>query len=326
MILRTLKSKLLASALVAAAAPFAFAQETPPTTTPDAELQMPQGLTDNAWISLSGTVKSPTEQTFLLDYGASQIIVEVDDADGFAKAMALKEGSEVTVTGRVDKDVLETATIEASAVVEKVSGEHYFASPIDEEDLTTWFETSSAEAGDATMRGVVKNVNAEEGEFVLDNGAFEVQVDTGKLASNPFSSETSNPIAEGDLVTVSGYTETDLFESREFQATTLVVVAAQPDAIEKTAEILNEGVHHASVEKTLIAIAEGDQPGHAEKLDDEAAEQTSTAQAVAEGALKIEAELPAEVEAVSAKAGYTTEDLAKAQLAAIQSAGPLNPS
>jgi len=66
----------------------------------------PKVQPDDAWISISGEVQSVTADTFMLDYGAGDLIVEMDDGDRDADAYQLLPGDKVTVTGRIDDDFL----------------------------------------------------------------------------------------------------------------------------------------------------------------------------------------------------------------------------
>ncbi len=321
---RTLKTTLLAGVFAAAAAPAAIAQQA--AQAPAAEqAAMPFEKPDNSWITMSGKVMSPTMDAFLLDYGSGQIIVEMDTWEGWVEAMNLTEGNEVTVIGRVDNDLLETATIEASAVVDEVNGQHYFADAADEEDMADWFATHAAAEGQTTMRGIVKMVNAEANEFMLDNGVFEVKVATENLDENPLDAEGNTRIKDGDIVSVSGIVENDLFEQRELQAMTVALLTPDNVVLEQSAET-NLTTRTASVvagapraENEDWTEAEGEQ--HADNK-----QSTQSVGLTATGQVDVNATLPAEVEEVTSKEGYTTEDLAKAQLAALRTAPPLNPS
>ena len=55
------------------------------------------------------------DDQFTLDYGNDSIVVEMDDGDEDADASHLIVGDEVSVSGVVDDDFFEQATIEAGA-------------------------------------------------------------------------------------------------------------------------------------------------------------------------------------------------------------------
>lgn len=313
--LRNFKITLMSSALAFAAAPVAIAQQVSAEAQVDVEQAMPLDLPDHSWITMQGTVMSPTADTFLLDYASGQIIVELDDWGSAGEAMNLSEGDKVTVTGRIDKDLLETATIEASAVVNDATGQHYFANAADEEDLTEWFAARAAAEGQTMLRGAVKTVNAEMDGFVLDNGAFQVEVDVSELADNPLDMTGTPKVKEGDIVTVSGDVESDLFKMRELQARTIVLMTPDNVELETTASVQQQ---------TQVASVNGAPSAQGETWasDDKPAEASATASAT----VAANGDLPEEVEMAAEKEGYTTEDLAKAQLAALRAAPPLNPS
>lgn len=324
---RTLKATLLAGVFAVAAAPAAIAQQAAQSPAGEAETAMPLQQPDNSWITMSGTVMSPTRDAFLLDYGAGQIIVEMDTWEGWAEAMNLTEGNKVTVIGRVDNDLLESATIEASAVVDEMNGQHYFADAADEEDMADWFATHAAAEGQTTMRGIVKKVNAEANEFMLDNGVFEVKVATENLDENPLDATGATQIKDGDIVSVSGIVENDLFEQRELQAMTVALLTPDNVVLEQSAQS-NLTTRTASV-VAGAPRAESEDWTEAEAANRQQADNKQSDRSVdvaANSAAEVNATLPAEVEAASSEEGYTTEDLAKAQLAAIRSAPPLNPS
>lgn len=324
---RTLKATLLAGVFAAAAAPAAIAQQAAQPQAGQTETAMPLNQADNSWITMSGKVMSPTRDAFLLDYGVGQIIVEMDTWEGWAEAMNLTEGNKVTVIGRVDNDLLESATIEASAVVDEVNGQHYFADAADEEDMAGWFATHAAAEGQTTMRGIVKQVNAESDEFMLDNGVFEVKVATGNLDEDPLDANGATQIKNGDIVSVSGIVENDLFEQRELQAITVALLTPDNVVLEQSAQN-NLTTRTASVVAGAPRAENEDWTGAdastTQYADNKQSDQSVGVATTAE--TDVRATLPAEVEAASSQVGYTTEDLAKAQLAAIRSAPPLNPS
>ncbi len=264
------------------------------------ETTMPYEKADGAWVAISGTVEKPTEGAFQLNYGTGTIIVEMDTWEGWTETMGLKEGDEVLVTGEIDKDIFETASIEAGAVYDQTKDTHYFASKDDEEDLVAWANGPAMTPGMTTIRGAITQVNAGQGEFILNNGIVEMQVDIGKLENNPLDAEGDLVLALGDIVMVSGVIEKNLFEDREIQATTLTRVgdttqrAAAPDATKQTAEAAVEtDAFHAGIE-TAVETAE--------------------------------VKLPAEVQEVVDEGSYTTEDLVKAQLAALENDRTTGPS
>jgi len=113
-------------------------------------------VTDNSWISLSGTVVDAGARTFELDYGDGLVVVEMDDWDWYGEAFSIMEGDQVTVYGMVDDDLYETTSIEASSVYVKNLNTHFYASDADKEEvpITT---ASVREGSDAPARRSDRN-------------------------------------------------------------------------------------------------------------------------------------------------------------------------
>ncbi|MDX1680078.1 MAG: hypothetical protein R3242_05030, partial [Akkermansiaceae bacterium] len=123
MIPHTTRNTLLATAATIGLMPFVQAEVDP------------YDKPDRSWLSISGEVTSVTPDTFLLDYGDGAITVEMDDFDNDADAYKLVVGDEVTVYGRVDDDLFETTSIEASSVWVSGINTYFYANSADEEDL-----------------------------------------------------------------------------------------------------------------------------------------------------------------------------------------------
>jgi len=103
---------------------------------------------DDAFVTLSGQVKSTGNGEFALDYGEGSIRVEMDDWDRYDEARPLSEGDQVTVYGRIDDDFFEATTIEAGAVYVAGLNSYFYASSADEEGIpavaTTTYEIGRA--------------------------------------------------------------------------------------------------------------------------------------------------------------------------------------
>lgn len=87
------------------------------------------------WITIDGVIAAKFPEQFALNYGTGTINVEVDDWDKALEGVSLLPGDRVSVTGRVDDDLFETASIEASSVYLHNLNTVYYASGADEEDL-----------------------------------------------------------------------------------------------------------------------------------------------------------------------------------------------
>lgn len=182
---------------------------------------------DESWITLTGTVESSDTDSFVLDYGDGTIIVEMDDWDAWGDAAGLIAGDDVTVTGRVDDDFFELATIEAGSVYVENLDTHFFASPDDEEDdliFSTLKVYGPLEVGQFSFTGTVTEVDAIGSDFVLDTGLYDVVVDTGAMGYDPLDNVGFQQIDVGDWVSVTGRFESEFMESKELAATQITTI------------------------------------------------------------------------------------------------------
>ena len=183
----------------------------------------PYAQPDDSWISISGTVETVSPDEFTLDYGDGIITVEMDDGDRDADAAVLEMGDEVTVSGLIDDDFMELATIEASSIYVEELGTTFYASAVDEEDA---FVTVSpvVVVGDMVVQGVVTSVTDEA--FTLDNGPREITVTVEEMGYDPLDDEGYQKVETGDLLSVSGHIDADLFEGGEMVAETILELSS----------------------------------------------------------------------------------------------------
>jgi uncharacterized protein YdeI (BOF family) len=180
----------------------------------------------DSWISVSGTVESVTRDAFALDYGEGVITVEMDDGDRDADGYKLISGDKVTVNGRIDDDLFEARTIEASSVYVENIGTYFYASAVDEEDiqdLVVAIDTPIVVSA-MTVQGRVTEVGSEE--FTLDTGLRALRVDVEEMSYNPLDDEGYQKIEVGDRVSVAGQMDKDLFEGRELLADSVVTLSS----------------------------------------------------------------------------------------------------
>jgi uncharacterized protein YdeI (BOF family) len=176
---------------------------------------------DDSWISISGTVKSVTADSFTLDYGDGMITVEMDDGDRDADGYKLIEGDKVTVNGLIDDDLFEMRTIEASSVYVEKLDTYFYASAADEEDafVTYWTPVIPART---VVQGTVTDVRSDE--FTINTGARLLTVEVEEMPYDPLDEVGYQRIDIGDRVSVSGTMDDDLFEGRELVADSIVIV------------------------------------------------------------------------------------------------------
>lgn len=187
------------------------------TPTPGAKLA---GATDRNWINISGEIVSTAPDSFMLDYGADNVTVEIDDWDWKREGRALAPGDDVVVTGRVDADLGQRKRIEASSVYAKNINTYFYGSGADEEDLavSTVYAVSVPNYSDST--GFVTAVEGRE--FTLGANTGAVRVDTSAMADNPLDAEGTPQVKVGDRVYVWGDLDLDPVERTELKARGIV--------------------------------------------------------------------------------------------------------
>lgn len=186
----------------------------------------PMAAPDDSWISVSGTVESVTPDAFALDYGDGLMTVEMDDGDRDADGYKLVKGDNVTVNGRIDDDLFEARTLEASSVYVENIDTYFYASAVDEEDINDVIVTVQRPVviSATTVQGRVTEVSSEE--FVVDTGLSKVRVEVEDMAYNPLDDEGYQKIEVGDRVSVTGQIDDDLFEGRELVADSVITLSS----------------------------------------------------------------------------------------------------
>ncbi len=180
---------------------------------------------DETWISISGTAVDTKPASFTLDYGDGLITVEMDGWDWYNKEFRVIEGDKVTVYGRIDDDLYETTTIEASSVYDENLNKYFYTNSADEEyddDYDYWIVATEIVPGETIVRGAVTSVNGRE--FTLDTGPRRLTVDTSAMIYNPMDDMGYTRVDKGDYVSVSGDMDVDFWEGRELMADTIVVL------------------------------------------------------------------------------------------------------
>ena len=193
-----------------------------------AQTQSPYLQPDDTWISLSGTVESVQQDSFVLDYGRASVIVEMDDGDRDADAYALLQGDNVVVNGLIDDDFFEMTTIEASSVYVESINSYFYASAMDEESATFFDPIISVVGpiveGDATIQGTITAVEPLEEELVLNTGDRVMIVEVDDLGYDALDNEGYLQLDVDDEIIVSGTMTEEMFENRLFEADYIVTV------------------------------------------------------------------------------------------------------
>jgi len=186
--------------------------------------QQPQG----SWITLSGTVAASTDSSFTLDYGAGLVTVEMDDWDWYADGNRIIEDDKVTVRGRVDDDLYDLTSVDASSVYVEGLNTYFYANPSDEDRLGGAWSSS-----DRSQVHVVGDVTSVEGrEFTVEMGDQTLTVDTGDMSYNPLDEIGYQQVEVGDRVRVEGNIEDAFFNGRELVADTVITLMQDPGKAE----------------------------------------------------------------------------------------------
>ena len=99
------------------------------------EGETPYTLPNEAFVTISGKVIASSPDSFRLDYGKGDILVEMDDTDAQSEGYVIVPGDQVVVSGRIDADQGETRSIEAGEVYLESLETVLKASSEDEEDF-----------------------------------------------------------------------------------------------------------------------------------------------------------------------------------------------
>ena len=197
------------------------------TLAAQAQAAEPYEKPDDSWIHISGTVADPTDDAFVLDYGGGTILVEMDDWDRYGDAYALSEGDAVTVSGRIDDDLYEVASIEAGSVFVQDLNTYFYASSADEESMRTgWFETYPVVLSETTVHGEVTMVDEEGERFRVGAGPAAITIETDFMTYDPLDDIGFQQIDEGDSVVVTGSVDERFLEDGVLQATTVITMDA----------------------------------------------------------------------------------------------------
>ena len=175
---------------------------------------------DGQWLSLTGTIVSATPNSFVLDYGAGNVVVEMDDWDPFPEGLLLKAGDRVTVSGLADQDLFLKKRIEARSVYVRNLNTYFFANNADEEELKS---NALVATGATTFADFTGRVSAIEGrEFTLGTAPAAIRVDTSLMTDNPLDGVGLQQIRLGDRVFAWGAIEFDAAEGAELKAQGLI--------------------------------------------------------------------------------------------------------
>ncbi|WP_414828318.1 OB-fold nucleic acid binding domain-containing protein [Alteromonas sp. H39] len=177
---------------------------------------------ENAWVTLSGEIQKVNPGSFVLKTGDNDVTVEFDDGDYDADALIFKQGDRVSVSGKVDKNLMTETTLEASSVFVHQLSTTFIADATDEES-EGWLMASATvptNIDDMTLIGTVNEVN--EDVIELDTAGMTVSVDTSELPGEPFKQDGLLYIEEGDRIKVDASMDGDFFDESLIVADVIV--------------------------------------------------------------------------------------------------------
>lgn len=173
------------------------------------------------WINVTGEIVSCGEDAVVLDYGTGRVAVRMGALSWCINAAQLDEGHQITVYSLVNTAGGTPSTLDALVVYVHRENAVYAGTQIDRKDGKTIFaDPIPTRDGDPINAiGMILKITGEE--FRLDTGSAVIAADTGKMSYDPFAEDASNPLKEGDIVTLTGYVDTGPFRHYEIQAKTI---------------------------------------------------------------------------------------------------------
>lgn len=182
---------------------------------------MDRVATDDTWLTLSGEVVEVEPTWFALDYGVNTVAVHLEGWDRDTEALRLEMGDEAAITGKVDDDLFETASVRASSVYVEKLNTFFSNGAVDREQALTALSTP-VEPSAIAVHGTVTRIEGDD--FIVDSGVREIRVTTDELGYDPFDDEGFQKVELGDRVIASGVVDHTFFNQRHLVAGTLVTL------------------------------------------------------------------------------------------------------
>ncbi|MBN2418386.1 MAG: hypothetical protein JXL81_03295 [Deltaproteobacteria bacterium] len=194
--------------------------------TSDSKTENPYVKQDDTLININGTAVDTNLESFVLDYGEGLITVEMDGWNWYANDFKLIEGHEVSVYGKIDDNLYETASIEASSVYDENLGTYFYANPTDEEPGWgyNYWVSNAVVPGETVVRGTVTSTNVKDRKFTLDIGPRELTIDTSSMPYNPLDDIGYQKIEKGDYVRLRGDMKMSFWQNHELMADSVIVL------------------------------------------------------------------------------------------------------
>ena len=147
--------------------------------------------------TLSGKVTQIAQESFVLDYGKGDIVIEMDDYGKTPEVDYLSIGDEVTVHGFIDADEGEVRSIEAGSVYVKSLNTYYYANGSDEEDyMSVQTKPRLVAYPKIRVQGVIEGI--EDEKFQLSTPIGSMIIDTKEMDNNPTDEDGFHKLQAGD--------------------------------------------------------------------------------------------------------------------------------
>jgi uncharacterized protein YdeI (BOF family) len=183
------------------------------------------GYGDGSPVVLTGTVDEVRQDEFDLNYGTGAITVELAEWKWSGnETRYLKPGDKVTVSGRIDDNLLKGRDNLADNLYLQNSYVYYYRNDANPSYYLGDADGAIKDGTYVSMRGIVTDVNGRQFTLMGANNAT-IQVDTSKMKYNPFDPKGIQHLAVGDSVHVYGELDDNFFESREIEADSIVVLS-----------------------------------------------------------------------------------------------------
>lgn len=148
------------------------------------------------WVTISGTISAANADTFELDYGQGEVLVEVDPGRSDDRWRPTV-GEKVRVEGGIDDQLYERRSIEAGAVYVDDERAYYRPSPADEPNRRYAKPVPDYTRDGQWVAFTGEVVSTSPEGLTVDTGRHQLAVDTAKL---PYEVK----LIPGDRVSVYG--------------------------------------------------------------------------------------------------------------------------
>ena len=186
-----------------------------------------KNASDGEYITVSGKVTKASGKNFHLESKGQKMEVTMNNnfdmwtSDG----LKIRQGDKIVVTGRVDNDLLDKKTLNASSVYVKNLNSYFYGDSSDNSYTPVLSSSYMAiedlpENSSVDITGKVTNISGRE--FTVDTGLRKVQVDTADMLYNPMDSTGLTQVKKGDRVQISGLVDNKYLDEKELSASYII--------------------------------------------------------------------------------------------------------